>query len=76
MRPRRKRITRRTKGHRVAPPREQIQSVLAKCYVLMAEVDYDLAAWRAGTPLVDWPVARSEEELDFGRIFLRTWAEA
>jgi hypothetical protein len=50
--------------------------VLAKCYVLMAEVDYDLAAWRAGTPLVDWPVARSEEELDFGRIFLRTWAEA
>lgn len=27
-------------------PREHVQTMLARCYVAMSEVDYDLARWR------------------------------
>ena len=28
-------------------PREHVQTVLARCYVAVAEMDYDLLMWRA-----------------------------
>ena len=31
-------------------PREQQQTILARCYVAMAEVDYDLRMWRTEVP--------------------------